>query len=91
MNIFISTWVLLAAGLVFALPMIYLRVKDTTLLADEKMLVFRVNISRLARSYFIFQRTLGLGWSYPAHRSSSEKTDTGSCIATCIFCCFYEL
>ncbi|OJT12892.1 UNC93-like protein [Trametes pubescens] len=30
MNIFISTWVLLVAGLVFALPMIHMRVKDTT-------------------------------------------------------------
>lgn len=29
-NVFISTWVLLAAGLVFAFPMIYLRVKDST-------------------------------------------------------------
>ena len=37
MNIFISTWVLLVAGLVFTLPMIYLRVKDTTSLADETM------------------------------------------------------
>ncbi|KAI0344162.1 hypothetical protein BDW22DRAFT_1406574 [Trametopsis cervina] len=33
MNIFISTWVLLVAGLVFALPMIYMRVTDHT---DEK-------------------------------------------------------
>jgi hypothetical protein len=40
MNMFISTWVLLVAGLVFALPMIYLRVKDTTSLADETMQVF---------------------------------------------------
>lgn len=30
MNIFISTWVLLVAGLIFALPMIYMRVTDTT-------------------------------------------------------------
>jgi len=35
MNIFISTWVLLVTGLLFALPMIYLRVKDTTSWADE--------------------------------------------------------
>ena len=39
MNIFISTWVLLVAGLVFALPMIHMRVKDTTEEADE-MYVF---------------------------------------------------
>jgi len=35
MNIFISTWALLVAGLLFALPMIYLRVKDHTELDDE--------------------------------------------------------
>jgi len=37
MNIFISTWVLLIAGLLFALPMIHLRVKDHTELADETL------------------------------------------------------
>lgn len=30
MNIFVSTWVLLVAGLIFALPMIYIRVTDQT-------------------------------------------------------------
>ncbi|ETW78309.1 hypothetical protein HETIRDRAFT_454298 [Heterobasidion irregulare TC 32-1] len=35
MNIFISTWVLLVAGLIFALPMIVMRVKDHTELVDE--------------------------------------------------------
>ena len=39
MNIFISTWVLLVAGLVFALPMIYIRVKDTTDINDEILYV----------------------------------------------------
>jgi hypothetical protein len=34
-NIFLSTWVLLVAGLVFALPMIHLRVKEHTDLEDE--------------------------------------------------------
>ncbi|KAM5530428.1 hypothetical protein V8D89_015903 [Ganoderma adspersum] len=37
MNIFISTWVLLVAGLIFALPMIHMRVKDTTEYADETL------------------------------------------------------
>ncbi|EJF58842.1 MFS general substrate transporter [Dichomitus squalens] len=37
MNIFISTWVLLVAGLIFALPMIHMRVKDTTEEADETL------------------------------------------------------
>jgi len=35
MNIFLSTWILLAAGLVFALPMMYLRIRDHTELQDE--------------------------------------------------------
>ncbi|KAF8217473.1 MFS general substrate transporter [Mycena galopus ATCC 62051] len=35
MNMFISTWVLCAAGLIFALPMIYLRVHEHTNLEDE--------------------------------------------------------
>ncbi|KAK0203763.1 MFS general substrate transporter [Desarmillaria ectypa] len=35
MNIFISTWVLLVSGLVFALPMLILRVKNHTDLDDE--------------------------------------------------------
>ncbi|GBE78584.1 UNC93-like protein [Sparassis crispa] len=35
MNIFVSTWVLLVAGLFFAFPMIYLRVKDHTEATDE--------------------------------------------------------
>jgi hypothetical protein len=38
-NIFVSTWVLLVTGLVFLLPMIYLRVKDHTDLGDETMSV----------------------------------------------------
>ncbi|CAE6479426.1 unnamed protein product [Rhizoctonia solani] len=37
MNIFVSTWALLAAGLVIALPMLHFRVKDHTELADEAL------------------------------------------------------
>jgi hypothetical protein len=37
MNLFISTWVILVAGLVFAFPMIYARVKDHTELEDETL------------------------------------------------------
>lgn len=44
MSIFISTWVLLAAGLVFALPMIHLRVRDHT---DED------DVFTYVRSYII--------------------------------------
>ncbi|KAK7454451.1 hypothetical protein VKT23_011207 [Stygiomarasmius scandens] len=35
MNMFLSTWILLVASLVFALPMIYLRVKDHTDVNNE--------------------------------------------------------
>ncbi|KAG5733772.1 UN protein [Termitomyces sp. T112] len=35
MNMFISTWALLVSGLVFALPMIFLRVKEHTDYSDE--------------------------------------------------------
>ena len=38
-NVFLSTWALLAAGLVFAFPMIYLRVKDSTEYQDEVLSV----------------------------------------------------
>ena len=39
MTIFISTWVLLGAGLVFLLPMIHLRVTDHTEVENELMYV----------------------------------------------------
>ena len=35
MNIFISNWVLLVAGLMFSLPMIHLRVENHTVSADR--------------------------------------------------------
>ena len=35
MNMFVSTWALLVAGLVFALPMIHMRVRDHTEEGDE--------------------------------------------------------
>ena len=37
MNIFASTWALTVGGLVCALPMVYLRVKNTTDLEDETL------------------------------------------------------
>ncbi|KAJ8596067.1 hypothetical protein M405DRAFT_806146 [Rhizopogon salebrosus TDB-379] len=38
MNIFLSTWCLVVAGLVFSFPMIYLRIRDTTVLEDEGLI-----------------------------------------------------
>jgi hypothetical protein len=38
-NIFVSVWSLLACGLVFAFPMIYIRVKEHTKLEDETLYV----------------------------------------------------
>lgn len=37
MDLFLSTWVLLVAGLLFALPMIYMRVRDHTSFEDETL------------------------------------------------------
>ena len=37
MTIFISTWVLLVGGLICALPMLYLRVKEHTTLEEETL------------------------------------------------------
>jgi len=37
MTIFISTWVLLAAGLIFALPVLYQRVHEHTTLEEETL------------------------------------------------------
>ena len=39
MNIFLSTWTLLVAGLIFALPMLYLRVRNTTTLEEDTLYV----------------------------------------------------
>ena len=39
MNMFISEWALLVGGLVFALPMVILRIKNHTDLDDETMFV----------------------------------------------------
>jgi hypothetical protein len=36
MNIFLSTWALTAAGMVFALPMVYFRVRDHTAANEER-------------------------------------------------------
>ncbi|KAJ3501464.1 hypothetical protein NLJ89_g9326 [Agrocybe chaxingu] len=38
MNMFLSTWTILVAGLIFALPMIHLRVKNFTDLGDEALM-----------------------------------------------------
>ncbi len=45
MNIFISTWTLLAVGLLLALPMIYIRVKDHTELVEETMYVHAYSVT----------------------------------------------
>ncbi|KIL62211.1 hypothetical protein M378DRAFT_129158 [Amanita muscaria Koide BX008] len=37
MNIFLSTWILLVASIIFALPMVYLRVKEHTAIEDEAL------------------------------------------------------
>ena len=49
---FISTWVLLVAGLVFAFPMIHMRVQDYTDEADDELYVFRI-FFKFQNSYHI--------------------------------------
>lgn len=46
MDIFISTWVLAAAGMICAFPLVYARVKDYTEMDDEALLT-RPNVERL--------------------------------------------
>jgi MFS family permease len=46
MNIFISTWVLAAAGMICAFPLVYARVKDYTEM-DDGALLARPNVERL--------------------------------------------
>lgn len=46
MNIFISTWVLAAAGMICAFPLVYKRVKDHTEIDDEALLN-RPNVERI--------------------------------------------
>jgi hypothetical protein len=41
MNMFLSTWALLVTGLIFVLPMLYLRVRNTTVLEEETLYVSR--------------------------------------------------
>ena len=60
MNIFISTWVLLVAGLVFALPMVYMRVKDYTEASDE--IVDILYVSRTALNRTQLTASPALGW-----------------------------
>ncbi|KAG2343340.1 MFS general substrate transporter [Suillus weaverae] len=45
MNIFISTWVLVTAGMMFAFPLIYVRIKDHTEIDDEAFLN-RANVEK---------------------------------------------
>ena len=47
---FISTWVLLVAGLVFALPMIHMRVQDSSWEMDE-LCVFLPCVRPLYRTF----------------------------------------
>jgi hypothetical protein len=63
MNIFVSTWALLAAGLVFALPMLHYRVKDHTELADEAVYVSVTLMPRSPSLTFGSQCTHGLYWT----------------------------
>ena len=83
MNMFVSTWVLLVAGLVFALPMIHMRVQDSSREMDE-LCVFAVVFSpHFLRALPFFPRCLRRGLpcslapllrrTYIHYRSEQEK------------------
>ena len=57
MNMLISTWALLAAGLVFAFPMIYSRVKNHTELEDETLYVYfmRYSVAHCCLTYLPYR------------------------------------
>jgi hypothetical protein len=57
MSLFISTWVLCAVGLILALPMIYLRVKERTNLAEET--VTRMDDSDHVQDVALVEERLG--------------------------------
>jgi hypothetical protein len=77
MNIFISTWVLLVAGLVFMVPMMILRIKDTTDLEDETVYVpnlscFETASDCLSFSFFISARMDSSGHVKPTEQVALE-------------------
>ncbi|TFL02032.1 MFS general substrate transporter [Pterulicium gracile] len=68
MNIFLSTWGLTVAGLLFALPMIHLRVKNTTDLADET--IARLDDTGAVRDVQEVQHEIG---HTPAHATRDTE------------------
>ncbi|KAF8961018.1 major facilitator superfamily domain-containing protein [Flammula alnicola] len=79
MNIFVSTWVLLVAGLVFALPMIHMRVKNHTELQDETLYVcFGHTIISKVTDYFLLS-SMRMDDSGNFH-DVSEVTGTGNAV-----------
>ena len=76
MDMFISTWIILVAGLVFAIPMIYLRVKDHTKLEDETVYVHFIfyMISKMIQCAFsgYVWMTLGI-WSTLTKLHATDK------------------
>ena len=78
MDMFISTWIILVAGLVFAFPMIYSRVKDHTKLEDETVYVhflfYMISKIICALSGYVWM-TLGI-WST---LTKLQATDSNMC------------
>ena len=66
MNIFISTWTLLAVGLLLALPMIHIRVKDHTELVEETMYAHAYSSSSM--SILTIFRQVAHGWFWKHSR-----------------------
>ena len=76
----LSTWVLLAAGLVFSFPMIYSRVKNHTELEDEILYVYFLSVIHCCCYIkLIFTSFLEYGWTTLATWSRLTRLHTTEC------------
>ena len=74
---FISTWVILVAGLLFAFPMIYARVKEHTELEDETLYV--PFICCIFFQNRLWMTLLGYGWMTLATSSTLPTLHATGC------------
>ena len=84
MNMFLSTWTLLLAGLVFALPMIYLRVKEHTEIEDEALYVTVLKLYRVEELTFCFAEPEWTTRATYGHQIMSKTIIEYGCCVSCI-------
>ena len=81
---FLSTWTLLLAGLVFALPMIYLRVKEHTEIEDEALYVTVLMLYRVEELTFCFAEPEWTTRATYGHQIMSKTIIEYGCCVSCI-------